>query len=65
MDLRSRRRQLHGVVGGLGVVAALAGFVGGAWTPTTTVVITFAVWILGATLVTLFTDPPDGRRGGG
>lgn len=57
MGLRNRRREWHGVVGALGVVAALAGFVGGIYPPTITIVLTFAIWIVGATLVNLLTDP--------
>lgn len=45
-----------GVVGGLGVVAALAGFVGGFFSPATTIVLTFGIWIMGAVLVNLFCD---------
>jgi hypothetical protein len=41
------------------MVIALAGFVGGWLTPRDTIVWTFAVWVLGATLVILFTDPPS------
>ncbi len=58
MDLRNRRRALHGVVGALGVVIAAGGFVGGFYSPTTAVVGAFAVWAIGATLVNVFTDPP-------
>ncbi|MGC9369552.1 MAG: hypothetical protein ACP5DX_08460 [Paracoccaceae bacterium] len=58
MGLKHKRRELHGVVGGLGVVVALAGFVGGWMSPTTTIVVTFGVWIIGATLVNLLTEPP-------
>jgi hypothetical protein len=56
VNLRTSRRQLHGVVGALGLVAALLGFVGGLYPPGLTVAIALGIWILGATLVTLFTD---------
>ena len=56
MNLRNKRKELQGVVGALGVVVALAGFVGGWMSVRTTIVLTFAVWILGAVLVNLFTD---------
>ncbi|WP_212525115.1 hypothetical protein [Actibacterium sp. MT2.3-13A] len=59
MGLKHKRRELHGVVGGLGVVVALAGFVGGWMSVTTTIVVTFGVWIIGATLVNLLTEPPE------
>jgi hypothetical protein len=55
MDFRNKRRELHGVVGGLGVVAGIAGFVGGAWPAGTTITLMFGIWIVGATLVNLFT----------
>ena len=56
--MKHKRRELMGVIGALGVVIALAGFVGG-WLPVRdTIVWTFGVWILGATLVLVFTDPP-------
>ena len=57
--MKHTRREVMGVIGALGVVIALAGFVGG-WLPVRdTIVWTFGVWILGATLVLAFTDPPD------
>ncbi|MBT8409624.1 MAG: hypothetical protein KJN93_08375 [Alphaproteobacteria bacterium] len=58
MNLRNRRRELHGLIGAIGVVVALGGFVGGFYAPTTAVVGAFAVWAIGATLVNVFTDPP-------
>lgn len=58
MNLRNKRRELHGFVGGLGVVAGLAGFVGGLYSPATTIVLMFAIWIIGATLVNVLTDKP-------
>lgn len=59
MNLKGKRRELHGLIGGLGVVAALAGFVGHYFSTATTIVLTFGIWIIGATLVNLFTDPPE------
>ena len=53
MKLSEKRKPLMGVVGALGVVAALAGFVGGFMSPTTTIVVAGGIWILGATLVNL------------
>lgn len=58
MRLRQKRRELHGVVGALGVVAALGGFVGGWYPAGTTIVLTFAIWAVGATVVNALTDPP-------
>jgi hypothetical protein len=51
MDWKRRKRPLMGLVGGLGVVAALAGLVGGFYSPTTSIVLAFGIWIIGATLV--------------
>jgi hypothetical protein len=56
MDLRYKRRALHGVVGGLGCVAALGGFAAGFYPPGVTIFLTFGIWILGAVLVNLFTE---------
>ncbi|MBT8474281.1 MAG: hypothetical protein HKO95_02415 [Rhodobacteraceae bacterium] len=58
MNLRNKRRELHGVVGAIGVAVGLAGFVGGFYSPTTTIVAMFAVFAIGATLVNVFTDSP-------
>jgi hypothetical protein len=62
LAMRHKRRELIAVVGALGVVIALAGFVGGYMSVTTTIVWAFGVWILGTVLVQLFTDPPEGGR---
>lgn len=51
MDWKKRKRPLMGLVGGLGVVAALGGFVGGFYAPATAIVLALAIWIVGATLV--------------
>jgi hypothetical protein len=56
MGLRNKRRELHGLVGGIGVVAGLAGYVGGFYPPATATVAMFGIWIIGATLVNVFTD---------
>ena len=56
MDLKNKRRQLMGVVGAVGAAVCVAGFVGGMFTPGTTITIAFAVWAVGATLVIVFTD---------
>lgn len=59
MGWKSKRREWHGVSGALGLVAGLAGFVGGLYPPGIAVFLMLAIWILGATLVNLLTDPPD------
>ncbi|MDU8911539.1 hypothetical protein [Aestuariicoccus sp. MJ-SS9] len=56
MDLRKKKKELVGLVGGIGVVVALGGFVGGWYSPGTTIVATFGVWIVGTLLVNLFCD---------
>ena len=58
MNLRNKRRELHGLVGGIGVVAGLAGYVGGFYSPATATVLMFGIWIIGATLVNVFTGKP-------
>lgn len=61
MKISEKRRELHGLVGGVGVVAGLGGFVGGFYSVPTAIVAMFGVWIIGATLVNVLTDPPAGR----
>ena len=51
MDLKGKRKALHGLVGAIGVAIAVAGFVVGFFSPTTTIVLCVAVWAIGATLV--------------
>ena len=58
MQLRGKRRELHGLVGAVGLVVALGGFVGGYYSPRTAIVGAVAVWAIGATLVNVFTDKP-------
>jgi len=57
--MKNKRRELMGLVGAIGVVIAVAGFVGGFMTVQATIVWAFAAWVLGATLVMVLTDPPD------
>jgi len=49
MDLRNKRRALHDLSGGLGVVAGLARF----YSIPTTFVLMFGIWVIGATLINL------------
>ena len=56
MKLKGKRTALHGLVGAIGVTVAVAGFVGGFFSPTTTIVLTFGIWAIGATLVNVFAD---------
>ncbi len=62
MGIRQKRRELVGLVGALGVVIALAGFVGGYLSVPATIVWTFGVWILGTMIVRVLTEPPDNGR---
>lgn len=57
--MKHKRQALMGLIGASGVVIAIAGFVGGYLSPRATITWTFGVWILGAALVTVFTDPPS------
>lgn len=57
MKLRNRRRELHGLVGALGVAVAVLGLVGGLYPAMTAIAGAFAIWVVGATLVNVFTDP--------
>lgn len=57
--MKQKRRELMGLIGAIGVFVALAGFVGGWFPVRDTIVWTFGVWVLGATLVLVFTDPPS------
>jgi hypothetical protein len=59
MGLRSRRRELQGVNGAAGLVAGLGGYVGHLYSPAVATFLMLAIWILGATLINLLTDPPD------
>lgn len=58
MGLKRKRTELIGLVGAIGVVIALAGFVGGYLSVRATIIWTFGVWIIGTMLVRVFTDPP-------
>lgn len=63
MGIGQKRKELVGLVGAIGVVVAMAGFVGGYLRPAATIVWTFGIWIVGTMLVRVFTDPPG--PGGG
>ena len=58
MKLRSKRRELHGLVGGIGLAVGLGGLVGDLYAPGNAIAGMFAVWIVGATAVNVFTDRP-------
>ena len=62
IGLRHKRRDRLGVIGGSGGIAAIAGLLGFYPMPLG-VLLAFAVWILGATLVILLTSPDRIDRG--
>lgn len=59
MRLKSKRRELQAVNGAVGLVAGLGGIVGRMYAPETGIFLMFAIWIIGATLINLLTDPPS------
>ncbi len=56
MNLKPKKKALYGLVGAIGVSIAVAGFVGGVFSPRMTIVLAFAVWVIGATLVNVITS---------
>lgn len=58
MNLKSKRRELQGVNGAVGLVAGLGGFVGHLYSSAIATFLMLAIWIVGATLINLLTDPP-------
>ena len=61
MRLKSRRNALQAVNGAIGLVLGLGGYVGQLYSNALATFLMFAVWILGATLINLLTDPPHGK----
>ena len=59
MDLRNKRRELQAVNGAVGLVLGLGGYVGQLYSPALATFLMFAVWIVGATVINLLTDPTD------
>ncbi len=59
VNLRSKRRELQGVNGALGFVAGLGGYVGNLYSYGLATFLMLAIWILGATVINLLTDPPE------
>jgi len=59
MQLRTRRKELHGLNGAVGLVAGLGGYVGELYPNTVATFAMLAIWIVGATLINLLTDPPE------
>ena len=57
MNLRNKRKELQGLNGAAGLVAGIAGFVGNFYASQTAIVLMLGIWIVGSTLIILFTDP--------
>ena len=57
MELRNKRRELQAVNGAVGLVLGLGGYVGQLYSTALATFLMFAVWIVGATVISLLTDP--------
>ena len=57
MDLRNKRRELQGVNGAVGLAAGLAGYVGKVYSDGMATFLMLSIWIVGATLIILLTEP--------
>ncbi|MFD1341391.1 hypothetical protein [Litorisediminicola beolgyonensis] len=58
MNFRNKRRELQGVNGAVGLVAGLGSYVGQLYSPWLATFLMLAIWIVGATVINLLTDPP-------
>ncbi|MDF2232029.1 hypothetical protein P2H44_05640 [Albimonas sp. CAU 1670] len=56
MSLRTKRKELHGLVGALGVAVLLGGLLGTLYPATFALFAAVSIWIVGTTLVNVFTD---------
>lgn len=59
MNLKSKRRELQGVNGAVGLAAGLGGYVGQLYPPGFATFLMLAIWIVGSTLIILLTDKPE------
>lgn len=59
MNLKSKRNALQGLNGAVGLVLGLGGYVGGLYSYRLATFLMLAVWIVGATAINVFTDPPE------
>ena len=57
MDLRHKRRELQGFNGALGLAAGLGGYVGHLYSYGIATFLMLSIWIVGATLIILLTEP--------
>ncbi len=59
MQIKNRRKELQGLNGAIGLIAGLGGYVGGLYSNSVATFAMLAIWIIGATLINLVTDPPE------
>jgi hypothetical protein len=59
--MRQKRKEWMGVVGALGLAAFLLGMFGGIYSLGMAIALSVSVWAVGATLVLVLTDPPEGH----
>ena len=57
MDLRHKRRELQGVNGAVGLTVGLGGYIGHLYSNALATLFMFSIWIVGATLIKLLTEP--------
>jgi hypothetical protein len=56
MKLKSKRKELQGMNGAIGLVVGLGGYVGHLYSPAVATFLMLAIWIVGATMINLQTD---------
>jgi hypothetical protein len=56
MKLKSKRKELQGMNGAIGLVVGLGGYVGHLYSPAVATFLMLAIWIVGATMINLLTD---------
>lgn len=61
MNLKSKRRELQGLNGAIGLAAGMGGYVGNLYSDAVATFLMLGIWMVGATLITLLTDPPNKR----
>ncbi|MCV2869836.1 hypothetical protein OEW28_14465 [Defluviimonas sp. WL0002] len=59
MSLKSKRQELQGLNGAVGLAVGLGGFIGHLFSSSIALFLMLAIWIVGATLINLLTDPPN------
>ena len=61
MKLKSKRKELQGLNGAIGLVVGLGGYVGHLYSPAVATFVMLAIWIVGATMINLLTDKQNGK----